>query len=255
MVQCLYRYTQSIKNIMNFLKRLWSLGHKVFSKTFLEIEYLRRNKNFEKDLWLVKNFCDQSSISVDVGVNQGIFSRFMAKFSSEVLCFECNDLLYPRLHRVLPGNTKLCKVALSDRSGLAQLRFDPQNTGIGTIEENNLLMNNAGIKQVITQPVSIKCLDDYSLSSVSFIKIDIEGHELSCLKGSRALLEACRPVLLIEIEERHCPGNLEAVTDFLKQYSYLPFVISANGLYLRPIKDLATYSRQGYNNFWFLPIS
>ena len=137
---------------MNFLKRLWNLGKKVFPKTFLEIEYLRRNKNFEKDLWLVRNFCDQSSISVDVGVNQGIFSRFMAKFSKEVLSFECNDLLYSTLHRVLPGNTKLCKVVLSDRSGLAQLRFDPQNTGIGTIEENNLLMNNSGIKQVTTPP-------------------------------------------------------------------------------------------------------
>lgn len=246
--------THSIKNIMNFLKRLWSLGHKVFPKTFLEIEYLRRNKNFEKDLWLVKYFCDQSFISVDVGVNQGIFSRFMAKFSKEVICFECNDLLYPRLHKVLPGNTKLCKVALSDHSGSAQLRFDPQNTGIGTIEQNNLLMNNPGIRQVITQPVSIKCLDDYSLSSVSFIKIDIEGHELSCLKGSRRLLEACHPVLLIEIEERHCPGNIEAVASFLRNYSYQAFVIATNGFYLRPIKELATCSQQGYNNFWFLPI-
>lgn len=246
--------TLSTKNMLSFLKRLWSLGHKAFPKTFLEIEYFRRNKNFEKDLWLVRYFCDPSSISVDVGVNQGIFSRFMAKFSKEVICFECNDQLYPRLHRVLPTNTKLYKVALSDHSGIAELRFDPQNTGIGTIEQNNLLMNNPGIKQVITQPVSIKCLDDYSLSGVSFIKIDIEGHELSCLKGSTKLLEAFHPVLLIEIEERHCPGNLEAVTLFLKKYSYLPFIISANGLYLRPIKELTTYARQGYNNFWFLPI-
>lgn len=238
---------------MNFLKFLWSIGHKFFPSIFLDLEYIRKNKHFERDLWLVESFCDPSSISIDVGVNQGIFSRYMAKFSKQVVCFECNPTLFSRLDSILPWNTQLHKVALSDSSGFAELRFDPQNTGIGTIEPCNLLINNSGIKQVISKSVMISRLDEYSLSNVSFIKIDVEGHELSCLKGSQSILLSSRPALLIEIEDRHCPGNLEAVPEFLSQFSYLPFVISSNGRYLKPIKELTTYSTKGYNNFWFLP--
>lgn len=238
---------------MNFLKSIWSLGHAFLPSAFLQFEYWRRNKNFEKDLWLVKNFCNKTSISIDVGVNQGVFSCYMAKFSKQVICFECNPSLYPRLESILPKNAFLHKNALSNRDGLADLRYDPENTGIGTIEKKNSLSNNPGIKQVISRQITTKCLDSYSLSDVSFIKIDVEGHELSCLEGAKMILSAYHPVLLIEIEERHCPGNLQAVLSFLGEYSYQPFVISNNGLYLRPIKELASYSRQGYINFWFLP--
>ncbi|QPN59134.1 FkbM family methyltransferase [Synechococcus sp. CBW1002] len=178
----------------------------------------------------------------------------MARYSKEVVCFECNPLLYTRLESILPKNASLHKIALSDCSGFAELRFDPSNTGIGTIEKNNLLVGNSGIKKVVTQNVPIKRLDDYSLTDVSFIKIDIEGHELQCLKGAETLLNSFHPALLIEIEERHCPGNLVAVPDFLRTFDYHPFILSKNGLYLQPVLELNRHAQRGVNNFWFLPL-
>jgi hypothetical protein len=41
---------------------------------------------------------------------------------------------------------------------------------------------------------------------VSFVKIDVEGHELAVVKGGMQLIERERPVLVIESEERHHSG-------------------------------------------------
>lgn len=42
-----------------------------------------------------------------------------------------------------------------------------------------------------------------NLGRVDFVKADVEGAELSVLRGARATLEAHHPALLLEVEERH----------------------------------------------------
>jgi hypothetical protein len=61
-------------------------------------------------------------------------------------------------------------------------------------------------------------LDDFALSDVSFIKIDVEGHEESVLRGAHRLLSEQRPSLLIELEERHNPGCIARVRTMLGAY-------------------------------------
>jgi hypothetical protein len=40
---------------------------------------------------------------------------------------------------------------------------------------------------------------EYNIRKIDLIKIDVEGAELAVLKGSRAILERYRPILLVEI--------------------------------------------------------
>jgi FkbM family methyltransferase len=181
----------------------------------------------------------------------GIYSRWMARHARRVDSFECNPHLLPHLQRFLPRNVELHHCALSSAPGRASLRFDPGNTGIGTIESFNRLDKNPGIRQVESVDVEVRRLDDFQLGPVSFIKIDVEGHELEVLKGARQLLERNRPVLLIEIEQRHCPGNLKAVPLWLAALGYEPRVLGEERK-LTPARDLE-YLR--CNNFWFLPHS
>lgn len=242
-------------NIKSLLSQLWSYSNKVFPAQSLFIDFLRRNKNFECDLWLVKCFCSKDSLSIDVGANNGIYSLFMSRYSSQVIAFECNPVLVGNLSRIIPRNVKLNCVALSQTTGVSELRFDPLNTGIGTIECRNTLLNNSGIKSIKTLDVPTRKLDDYNLKKVSFIKIDVEGHELEVLMGANLLIQESRPVLLIEIEDRHCPGNLHEVPSFLSGYGYIPFVLSASGKYLEPISDLEPHADRGVNNFWFQPLA
>jgi hypothetical protein len=60
--------------------------------------------------------------------------------------------------------------------------------------------------------VPVERLDDQGLSGVSFLKIDVEGHELPVLRGGDELLARDRPVLLVEIEQRHL-GDQTHVSD------------------------------------------
>ena len=52
------------------------------------------------------------------------------------------------------------------------------------------------------------------------MKIDVEGHEGAVLKGARTLLQGQGPNLLIEIEERHKAGAIEAIREFLTPLGY-----------------------------------
>jgi len=166
---------------------------------------------------------------------------------------ECNPTFYSRLKTFLPRNVTLNEGALSSSEGTTVLRFDPDNTGIGTIEERNQLDQDPGIHSVIEVEVSIRKLDDFELDRVAFMRIDVEGHEREVLKGATDLLERDRPVLLIEIEDRICQGNLEAVPNWLNRFGYTLKILDNGTDGLVEVSDVDEVAASGVNRFWFLP--
>jgi hypothetical protein len=54
------------------------------------------------------------------------------------------------------------------------------------------------------------------MDDVSYIKIDVEGHELDVLEGGRKTMARCRPVVLAEVKE----SNLSAVADYFSRLGY-----------------------------------
>ena len=236
------------------IRRSWDLLSNSFPRFSCEIDYLRKNRNFERDLWLVPRFCSKQTIAVDVGANTGIYSRWMAKFARKVEAFECNPVLISKLTKFLPENVHLHQCGLSSSDGKTLLRFDPLNTGVGTIEALNKLDQNPGIRTVTELEVPMRKLDDFQLDRVTFVKIDVEGHELEVLKGAATLIERDRPALLMEIEERHRPGNLEVVPRWLREFGYRPNVLDVSGQLVR-VSSVESAARGGINNVWFLPTS
>jgi hypothetical protein len=74
----------------------------------------------------------------------------------------------------------------------------------------------------------MKTLDSFKLTNVGFVKIDVEGHEEAVLHGGLETLKREKPNLMIEIEERHAPGSLERVTNFLSTIGYAGFYLDGN---------------------------
>jgi len=235
-----------------FFRLAWEQLKSAFPCITAEIDYFRRNRYFEPDLWLTERFCDRTSRSIDVGVNEGIYSRFMAKHSGRVEGFECNPFLIAKLNLFLPRNAHLHQIALSSSVGTTTLRFDPKNTGIGTVEPANSLTENPGIAKIETVDVETTNLDQMNWTDVTFMKVDVEGHELEVLKGARETLARCLPAMLIEVEERHCAGNLEAVPAWLTQFGYRSYVATMDGKALIEAGVKSAARDRGINNFWFL---
>ncbi len=216
---------------MNSLKQAISDGLEAFApKTWLDLNILRRNRNFGPEYWLLPRLCQKRRVSLDVGGNRGWFAYYIARYSREVHVFEPNPICQAQVARLQTPNMILHKVGLSDKGGEALMRFDPKNTGIGTIEAKNLLTGNPGVGALVELKVPVKTLDDYGFSDVAFIKIDVEGHEPAVLRGGKRLLATNRPVLLMELELRHNPSAFNEVWGMLDPLGYRRKACTQSGL-------------------------
>jgi hypothetical protein len=98
---------------------------------------------------------------------------------------------------------------------------------------------------------------------VSFIKCDVEGYELSVLRGARDLLEADAPTLLIEIEASHASGRVAATFELLWSLGYQVAVYRDEDKALARIAEgdpdpaaaAAAWAGRYVYNFFFVPTS
>ena len=146
----------------------------------------------------------------DVGANTGFYSlvAVTANHGLTVHAFEPARDVFPLLER----NVGLCPrrkhitmtaTAVSDKVGAAEF-FVPLSSGV--VETSSSLEGGFKESHQETYRVPVTTLDDYWRSDgrqpVAMIKIDVEGHELSALLGTAQLVDACRPVLVVEVLAR-----------------------------------------------------
>jgi FkbM family methyltransferase len=166
--------------------------------------------------------------------------------------------------------------ALSDHAYRAQLQI-PEGPG-GPILEwasiakdfNALRKSHPEIVRITTLDVEVTTLDALisrlGLAPVTGLKIDAEGAEYEVLRGGRQLLREMRPILSMELEERHRSGCTFSVPAFLDALGYscffqigneiLPFPRFDRGLMQRssPSPLSHDYSDPYVNCFYFLPV-
>jgi FkbM family methyltransferase len=218
-----------------------------------------RKHHFEPEYWLIPLFCRPDKIAVDVGANMGIFAFAMQRYSREVIAFEPNTDLWPFLRRFLGAKTQLEDAALSSDTGQAEFRVVADNTGVATIEAKNPLSMIDEPSRIAIRSVPTRTLDSFTLSDVSFIKIDVEGHEEAVLAGAVQTIAANRPVVLIESEDRHNTGAPKRVADWFSALDYKGFFIKAGRLMPVAVLMPADTEPAGLaggtyiNNFIFIP--
>ena len=148
---------------------------------------------------------------IDVGANIGEISLVAARrvgCNGNVIAFEPLTRLADELEHNVVRNSlhwvQVVRAGLADFTGavpiyLAHKEFNDgtQHDGLGTLyptEERGLAI----------ETVQITCLDtiaaQLNLESVDLIKIDIEGAELPCLKGSSETIRRYLPFVIIEVQ-------------------------------------------------------
>jgi len=163
---------------------------------------------------------------LDVGAHDGDFTRpFAALPASRVLAFEPLPTAFARLAaQDWPAHVTLRPEALGDHAGEITLTL-PVVAGVPQEQWASTAKGYAQHPGVAEQrhQVPLITLDSLNLADLSHVKLDAEGGEYEVLRGARGTLLRCRPVLSIEIEERHRPGATHAVPAFLDALGYDAF--------------------------------
>jgi FkbM family methyltransferase len=152
--------------------------------------------------------------ALDIGANCGLYSYALAELYDRVIAFEPNSTVTKELEACRPTEVEIRHVGLSDSSRQETL-YVPRSkegrllTGWASFDRNNL-QERVGEVEVMVQTAT---LDSFRLSDVSFVKIDVEGHEVAALRGAESCLQTNRPAVLIEVR----PETLDEVTSLLNQ--------------------------------------
>lgn len=201
----------TIRNAWKHWYRRTAVG--VAPRAYWRARYLMRGFE-EPEFSLLPQLCHPRSTVVDVGANFGMVSYWLTRLAQRCVAFEPIPRLAHALQRGFGASIELHNVALSDARGDAELIVPRISPGLSTIESKNTLSARAlaGAERIVVQK---RRLDEFDLTNVSFVKIDVEGHEEAVLRGAEGLLRRERPSLLIELEERHNPGCIDRVRSML----------------------------------------
>jgi len=179
---------------------------------------------------LLNRFLEPGMRFVDAGANEGLYALFAAARvtdAGEVWAFEPSSRELARLRHncSLNGFSHLKAVgcALSDRSGVAILSVAED----GHAGHNTLGRLADGVRQVLTEEVPVRTLDDIAAAEnwdrVDVLKIDVEGAELRVLMGAKHVLRTMRPLILFECSPAALERNDATVTqllDLLRGFDY-----------------------------------
>jgi FkbM family methyltransferase len=148
----------------------------------------------------------------DIGANVGFWSLFLTRFcrpSTPIWCFEPDpiNLIYLRMNEERNGihNWTIRPVALSDSETTATFYTDPVTSQAGSLEKGQNFIGRhygAATEEIAVKLSTIDSEIAHGAPVPQFIKIDVEGHELSVLQGGRRTLKTHRPVLLFEARVR-----------------------------------------------------
>ncbi|WP_180686579.1 FkbM family methyltransferase [Streptomyces gossypiisoli] len=142
----------------------------------------------------------KSATIADVGAHVGYFSMIaaLANPKAKVHAFEPVD----HVHARLAVNIRLNNVQ-NIRRYQAGLSSEPGWADIGIRFSGNLLSTGSSLEHAAgdaeLKRVQLLTLDEvFTGTRLDLIKIDVEGHEMSVLKGARRVLKRDRPTVMLE---------------------------------------------------------
>jgi FkbM family methyltransferase len=213
---------------------------------------------------------------VDIGAHTGNFTLPMSEVPGIVpVAIEPLPPAFAELSQRAQGKEpawQLFNAALSDRAGTTKLNVPVLGSGGPVWEWASTSKDFPALRKEFPEIVDIKSfdvsvltLDSLKLKRVCAIKLDAEGSEYEVLRGSIKTLKSMRPVVSVELEERHRAGCTYAVPAFMDALGYscffeidgefLPFARFDRATMQRGSPSPAShdYSKPYVNCFYFLP--
>jgi FkbM family methyltransferase len=191
---------------------------------------------------LTDRFAGNGAVTVDIGASWGLFSYHLARkvgASGTVYSFEphpMNRAVLEKLAKARPA-VHFRPVAISDTVGSADMQV-PVFGNRHVTAQSSIAHGFDGQDGVRVDRITIPTVrldDELGDRPVDFIKIDVEGHEISVLRGASAMLSKYLPPMLIEIEQRHLDHPIKEVFTEVESLGYTLYFI--DGPKIRPISE------------------
>lgn len=145
----------------------------------------------------------KGGVLVDVGANIGLTSIVFAKLRPDVTLYaiEPNKAAYDFLCANIAANNvpnvKPVFSVVGKDSGSVAFHSDVFSAGSHVVTEAHMAATTLSAETVPSNPLNT-ILNEHGVTSVDFVKIDVEGFELDVLQGMEGVIETHRPCVLME---------------------------------------------------------
>jgi FkbM family methyltransferase len=210
----------------------------------------------EQDAALLKYLVRPGDCVVDIGASIGGFTKVLSRIvgpHGRVYSFEPNPPTYDFLaHNVLQlrlDNVELFQCALSDKEATVTMTIPRYRWGSechydATLEKD---IGDPDCQNTVVRSTTMDALFAQHHKRITFIKCDVNYHELTCLVGGLQTLSRFRPSLLVEVltnpDRTGSPGA--RVFELLNRNGYRPYWFDGQQLHKR-------LSGERSQNYFFL---
>lgn len=190
-------------------------------------QFIHLDGQYERDelAFLAKHIfppLKKGGICLDIGANIGNHSLAFSPHFARVIAFEP----HPRTFRLLELNAELApnitpvNIGASDQAGEVQVYLDPLNYAASSIDKKA----RAGS---VRFTFKLDRIDDLEIVAqdevITFIKLDVEGHEAAALRGASETIRRHQPLIVIEVLPNEVEGGTCAAREVLRSLGYQHF--------------------------------
>ena len=208
------------------------------------------------ELYLLSILAPKFQTMLDIGANTGVLSIIPAIVNKKINihAFEPVKPNFVRLQKNIKLNNLNNITAIKKAVGETnkKLSFEiPADGSISTtvsalkgyIEAYDYGSRRKYIEERVEQITVDDYIDEFGLTDVNFLKIDVELLELQVLKGAKKTIEKHKPLVMCEVvnyeyfisknddfKKTISPNNHRLIEDYFKSMNYYFYVISEQGL-------------------------
>lgn len=166
-----------------------------------------------------------ASTALDIGANIGVHTVFYSEMFANVIALEPNPKTYSllKINTAHLSNVKCIMMGASSKNESCPLIIDNTNLGDARIKLSPIaaLANTHSACKISVMPIDD--INEIRNSSIGFVKIDVQGHELKVLSGMVNTLRQNTPIILFEQEASEFVGRSTPTVDLLKTLGYKYF--------------------------------
>ena len=206
-------------------------------------------------LCVLRSLLHSGAVCVDVGANAGVIALAASRWvgPGRVYAFEPSEREFARLcdsiERSQARNVIPIRAALSSFRGRAPLRVAAApSAGLNTLGDS-FPYERVDVEQI--EHVDVMTVDDFveqrAVSSVSVIKLDVEGSEGEAIKGAAGVLARDRPALIVEVFARALQSTgwtVPQLEKLIAEAGYAMFEIDDGTGEMRPVTSLSEHDEQ-----------